>query len=60
MPHILRASRQSIKPMSVADAAREVQTVREGVLVFRDVETAAISVLYRRLDGELTLVETEA
>jgi putative sigma-54 modulation protein len=60
MPHILRASRQSIKPMSVADAAREVQAVREGVLVFRDVETAAISVLYRRLDGELTLVETEA
>src|SRR5919204_3955461 len=25
MPHILRASRQSIKPMSVAEAAREVQ-----------------------------------
>jgi putative sigma-54 modulation protein len=60
MPHILRASRQAIKPMSVADAAREVQGVSEGVLVFRDVETAAISVLYRRLDGELTLVETEA
>ncbi len=60
MPHILRASRQAIKPMSVADAAREVQAVGEGVLVFRDVETAAISVLYRRLDGELTLVETEA
>src|SRR5919204_2211709 len=58
MPHILRASRQAIKPMSVADAAREVQAVGEGVLVFRDLETAAISVLYRRLDGELTLVET--
>jgi ribosome hibernation promoting factor len=60
MPHILRASRQAIKPMSVADAAREVQAAKEGVVVFRDVETAAISVLYRRLDGELTLVETEA
>jgi putative sigma-54 modulation protein len=60
MPHILRASRQAIKPMSVADAAREVQTAGEGVVVFRDVETASISVLYRRLDGELTLVETEA
>jgi putative sigma-54 modulation protein len=60
MPHILRASRQSIKPMSVADAAREVQAVGEGVVVFRDVETASISVMYRRLDGELTLVETEA
>jgi putative sigma-54 modulation protein len=60
MPHILRASRQAIKPMSVADAAREVQTAGEGVVVFRDVETASISVLYRRVDGELTLVETEA
>ncbi len=60
MPHILRASRQSIKPMSVADAAREVQAAGEGVVVFRDVETASISVLYRRVDGELTLVETEA
>jgi putative sigma-54 modulation protein len=60
MPHILRASRQAIKPMSVADAAREVQAAGEGVVVFRDVETASISVLFRRLDGELTLVETEA
>jgi putative sigma-54 modulation protein len=59
MPHILRASRQAIKPMSVADAAREVQAAGEGVVVFRDTETASISVLYRRLDGELTLVETE-
>ena len=60
MPQILRASRQAIKPMSVADAAREVQAAGEGVLVFRDVETASISVLYCRRDGELTLVETEA
>jgi putative sigma-54 modulation protein len=59
MPHILRASRQAIKPMSVADAAREVQAAGEGVVVFRDLETASISVLYRRVNGELTLVETE-
>ena len=31
----------------------------EGVVVFRDVETASISVLYRRTNGELVLVETE-
>jgi hypothetical protein len=28
--------------------------------VFRDADTAAISVLFRRANGELTLVETEA
>jgi putative sigma-54 modulation protein len=60
MPPILRASRQEVKVMSVRDAAREVGATAEGVLVFRDAETAAISVLLRRTDGQLTLVETEA
>jgi putative sigma-54 modulation protein len=60
MPRILRASRQAVKAMSVADAAREIDAGGDGVVVFRDVETAAVSVLYRRQNGELTLVETEA
>ena len=60
MPRILRASRQSIKPMSAADAARQLDAGDAGIVVFRDVETASISVLYRRPDGELALVETEA
>ena len=60
MPPILRASRQSIQPMSAADAARRLDAARDGVVVFRDTETKAISVLYRRPDGELALVETEA
>ena len=59
MPRILRASRQSLKPMSLADAAREIGDGDERIVVFRDVETSSISVLYRR-NGELTLVETEA
>lgn len=59
MPHILRASRQAIKAMSIGDAAREVEANGEGVVVFKDATTAAISVLYRRSNGELTLVETE-
>jgi ribosome hibernation promoting factor len=60
MPPILHASRQTVKAMSVADATREINAMGEGVVVFRDAETAALSVLYRRQDGELTLVETEA
>lgn len=60
MPRILRASRQAVKAMSIADAAREIDANGEGVVVFRDAETAGISVLFRRRDGELTLVETEA
>jgi ribosome hibernation promoting factor len=60
MPRILRASKQTVKAMSVGDAAREIELNGEGVLVFRDAETAALSVLFRRANGELTLVETEA
>jgi putative sigma-54 modulation protein len=60
MPRILRASRLTIKAMSVSDAAREVDAAGDIVVVFRDTETASISVLYRRRNGELTLVQTEA
>ncbi|MBI4486390.1 MAG: ribosome-associated translation inhibitor RaiA [Acidobacteria bacterium] len=60
MPRVVRTDRQPIKPMTLADAAREVDTGGDGcVVVFRDRETEAISVLYRRR-GELTLVKTEA
>jgi ribosomal subunit interface protein len=58
MPRILRASRQTIKAMSVADAARQIDG-GDGIVVFRDAETAGIAVLYRASSGELTLVETE-
>ena len=60
MPRIVRASRQPLKPMSVADAAREIDAGGDGVVVFRDLQTSAVNVLYRRVNGELTPVETEA
>jgi ribosomal subunit interface protein len=56
MPRILRAERQPIKAMSIADAARQLDAT-DALVVFRDTETSSIAVLYRR-DGELTLVET--
>jgi putative sigma-54 modulation protein len=59
MPPILRSTRQPIRPMSVADAAREVENGGDGVVLFRDLETSTVSVLYRRRDGELTLVQAE-
>jgi putative sigma-54 modulation protein len=59
MPRVIRTSRQPVREMSIADAARELDADGGGVVVFRDAQTAALSILYRR-DGELTLVETEA
>jgi putative sigma-54 modulation protein len=60
MPRVLRASREPLKPMSVEDAAREVEAGGDGVVVFRNADSQAISVLYRCPNGDLTLVETEA
>ena len=59
MPRTMRASRQAVKTMSVADAVRAVDVNRDGIVVFLDPETASINVLSRRSDGELTLVEIE-
>ena len=59
-PRILQTLRKPLRAMSVADAAREIEAGGDGIVVFRDLKTAAVSVLYRRGSGELTLVETEA
>jgi len=58
-PHLVEVSREPLRPMSVADAAREIGANGDGVVVFRDQETAAVRVLYRRVTGELRLVDTE-
>jgi putative sigma-54 modulation protein len=60
VPRVLRASREALKPMSIEDAAREVEAGGDGVVVFRNAQSQAVSVMYRRPNGELTLVETEA
>jgi putative sigma-54 modulation protein len=60
MPRVLHASREAVKPMSVEQAIREVEAGGDGVVVFRNADSHGINVLYRRPNGELTLVETEA
>jgi putative sigma-54 modulation protein len=57
---VLRTSREAVKTMSIEEAARQIQTGGDGVVVFRNDSSQAISVLYRCPDGELALVETEA
>ena len=58
MPQIFKSARQAIVSMSVAEAARQAAANGEGVVIFRDLDTRSISVLCRRGDGELTLIET--
>jgi putative sigma-54 modulation protein len=58
-PRVVRARRYPVKPMSIEDAALQVDAGAEAFLVFRNAETDAVSILYRRKDGNLGLIEPE-
>src|SRR5262245_52284897 len=58
-PRVIRSRRFVVKPMTVDEAALEMGASREGLVVFRDAETERVSVLYRRSDGNLGLIEPE-
>jgi putative sigma-54 modulation protein len=57
---IMRASRYSVKPMTIDEAAMEVEGNADAFVVFRNASTDSINVLYRRKDGNLGLIEPEA
>ena len=59
-PRVIRARRLPLKPMTVDEAALEVGDRPEGFLVFRDARTERVSVLYRRKDGNLGLIDPDA
>ena len=56
---IVRNTRYAVKPMSLEDAALRVDGDAEAFVVFRNAETDAVSILYRRKDGNLGLIEPE-
>ena len=56
-PRVVRATRYAVKPMSIEDAALRVEDGSETFVVFRNAETDAVSILYRRRDGNLGLIE---
>ena len=56
---VVRATRYGVKPMSVEDAALQVESGTESFIVFRNAETEAVSILYRRRDGNFGLIEPD-
>jgi putative sigma-54 modulation protein len=58
-PRIIRATRYPVKPMSVEDAALRVESGPDTFLVFRNADTDAVSIIYRRKDGHFGLIEPE-
>ncbi|HVO11988.1 MAG TPA: ribosome-associated translation inhibitor RaiA [Vicinamibacteria bacterium] len=59
-PRVIRARRAVIKPMTLEEATLEMEARSDAVLVFRDAGTERVSVLFRRKDGNLGLIEPEA
>ena len=56
---IIRARRYAVKPMSIEDAAAEIGDGHDAVIVFRNSASDAVTVLYRRPDGNFGLIEPE-
>jgi putative sigma-54 modulation protein len=59
-PRVVRSRRAAVKPMTVDEAALEMEGRADGVLVFRDAATERVNVLFRRRDGNLGLIEPGA
>jgi putative sigma-54 modulation protein len=58
-PRVLRASRYPVRPMTVEDAALRVEGGPDAFVVFRNADNDAVSILYRRKDGNLGLIEPD-
>jgi putative sigma-54 modulation protein len=58
-PRIVRATRYPVKPMSLEDAALRIDGQSDSFVVFRNAQTDAVSILYRRKDGNLGLIEPD-
>jgi putative sigma-54 modulation protein len=56
---VIRATRYPVKPMSIEDAALRVSAGAETFVVFRNADSDAVSILYRRNDGHYGLIEPD-
>jgi putative sigma-54 modulation protein len=56
---VVRAARYPVKPMSVEDAALRLEGGADTFVVFRNADTDAVGILYRRKDGNLALIEPD-
>lgn len=56
---VVKSTRYAVKPMSVEDAALRMETGPDTFVVFRNADSDAISILHRRKDGSLGLIEPD-
>lgn len=58
-PKIVRRKRFNLKPMSVEEAILQMELLGHNFFVFRDAEDDAISVVYKRKNGDYGIIEPE-
>lgn len=56
---VVKTTRYAVKPMSVEDAAMRLESGPDTFVVFRNADTEAVSIVYRRKDGSLGLIEPD-
>jgi putative sigma-54 modulation protein len=56
---VIRAAKQAVKPMSVEEAALQLSSSKDEFLVFLNAETEKTSVVYKRSDHHIGLIEPE-
>jgi putative sigma-54 modulation protein len=58
-PRVIETSQLSIKPMTIEEAALELDDSEHGFVVFRDSTSDRLSVLYKRKDQHYGLIAPE-
>ena len=58
-PRVVKVKRFPIKPMSVDEAAMQMDMLGHSFYVFCSAESGDVNVLYKRFDGQLGLIEPE-
>ena len=55
-PQVIRSEHYFVKPMSVDEAAMQMNLSQQDFLVFNNAGTQSVNVLYRRKDGNYGLI----
>jgi len=58
-PRVIESTHLRIKPMTIEEAALQLEGAKEGFVVFRDAASERVSVLYRREDNHYGLIAPE-
>ena len=58
-PRIIKTNSLPIRPMSIEDAAQRLDDSKNEFIVFRDLDTDKVSVIYKRRDNNLGLIAPE-